>query len=129
MDATAQTDRELEGVQLGDLPPEYRGVAEYVGLGTALELVAWRGGSALLVPVRPGPEHALVRRLGAERAGSLVAAYGGSRIHVPTRRGVLQASRDRAIRAARAAGATVPDLLERYELSERRLYEILARTP
>lgn len=119
-----QWEPDLGQVRIEDLPEGFRGVAEDIGIKAALALIAEWGGRKVTVPANPGEP--LRKRLGNDACAQLCDKYSGARIHVPSITGASRRARDRAIQGARVEGMTVPMLMRRFRLSERRVQGILA---
>jgi len=112
-----------------DLPPALREIADAVGLEAALRLIECWGGVRIYLP---GPDrltddHILARGLGRPAAEQLCRHFGAGAYTVPRGLEALRAARDRAMRAEHADGRSARDLALAYRLSERRVWEILAR--
>jgi Mor family transcriptional regulator len=63
--------------------------------------------------------------IGAEAAAVLQARFGGSSLYIPVPENRSIAERNAQIRAERAAGAPIQQLMDRYELSRRHIWNIL----
>ena len=120
---------DLRQVKVSDLPESLRDISRLIGLPDTLALVQWRGGMRLTIPHKTIPAHPIHRVLGEHAARVLAAQYGGENINVPTLSRVVGPLRDRAIRADFDRGETIPALVRRYGLSERRIHEILNQAP
>lgn len=57
------------------LAPLLAEIADVAGLPAALALAEARGGSRITIPARPGPDHWIVRTIGAEAAERLCAHF------------------------------------------------------
>lgn len=100
---------------------------EVIGLEGAKRLVSAYRGQQLYIPSEPiPPYHPLAQRLGLEDAQRLQAEYRGRILLIPMGREWQRQKRNQAIIAARATGATVGELSQRFGLSRRRVYQILA---
>lgn len=81
----------------------------------------------LSVPNAPlPPDHPLVQSLGAMDAQAVLEQFGGRCLLIPSGRDLQRAERDRAILAGRQAGVTVGALAKNFDLSRRRIYQIVA---
>jgi hypothetical protein len=98
-----------------------------LGEAQARRLVSAFRGQQLYIPSEPiPPDHPLARCLGLEDAQRLQAEYRGRYLVIPMGREWQRQQRNEAIIAARAKGATVPELSQRFDLSPRSIYGILA---
>lgn len=106
--------------------------AELVGLigaDNTRALVERFGGLFLYIPHRENltPEHPIAQVIGLEAARVLSAAMPGYRLLIPTGYAERLQERNRAICAAHAAGASVPDLVQRFHLSPRTITTVLSK--
>lgn len=114
-------------VDVADLPGTLREIAALIGVPATLTLVKHYGGVRLYVPKSLEPGHILVRLLGAEAAARLVAHYmPGEPFEVPRAAGLIRATRNKAIRARAARGATAADLARDFAMTERHVWRILS---
>lgn len=107
------------------LPGSLREVATLLGLPTTLKLVEAFGGTRVWIPQDCPPLHPLVRALGRAAADRLCARYGLEFFAVPRAVVALRWLRDRDIRR-RYNTATAAQLAREYELTERRIWAIVA---
>ena len=69
--------------RVSDLPSSLVDVAETLGLRVALALVQHFGGLEVKFPVRPRPDHPVIKALGETDGFALCAFLGGQQIYVP----------------------------------------------
>lgn len=87
-------------------------LADYLGLDTALKLIAALGGRDLVVPKRRegATWERLVEAAGEEAAGRMVELFGGEKLYIPLNRaGEVEAQREWVLRQ-RAAGRTLDEI-------------------
>jgi hypothetical protein len=100
-------------------------IVDAIGLDAAMTVIARWGGTTINIPrAEPGPM--LVQVLGVDVARLLCASLGPGALPVPRALAWLTAQRDREIALRAAAGETRPALAQRFGVSERRVYQILA---
>lgn len=108
------------------MPDLLREVADLIGTEAALRLAKRFGGRSLYIPQSPGPTSDLAACIGLEAAQALGRCYGHEDIVLPMGRTIERLARNQALLADRARGLSVRFLSLRYDLSERRIWEILA---
>lgn len=69
--------------RISDLPSSLVDVAETLGQRVALALVQHFGGLEVKFPVRPRPDHPVIKALGETDGYALCAFLGGQQIYVP----------------------------------------------
>lgn len=69
--------------RIDDLPASLVDVAETLGLRVALALIQNYGGTEVKFPVRPRPDHPVIKALGEADAFALCDFLGGQQIYVP----------------------------------------------
>ena len=111
-----------------DLPPAYREVSKLIGVARAVGLVKIKQGCVVVIPAKVKDKHYLVELLGRPHAHLLFYHYGGDRITVPTKGTITIGQRDRAIRTEYDQGASASALARRFQLSVRRIQDILTTT-
>lgn len=120
----------LDKIRQEDLPESLKDIAEMIGLGVAVKLMAAYPGRRLFVPARGFPAaHPLRETLSEEELASLSKNLGSMVLTVPTGRKALQAARDRAIHDDRRAGLSLDQLCAKHGLSLRRITEIVTNVP
>ncbi|TBW58538.1 hypothetical protein EZI54_03910 [Marinobacter halodurans] len=108
------------------LPASLKDLIDVVGLEPARKLVSVYGGTRLTVPAKMHAAHPLAELLGIEAAQALSRHYALERVDVPTASAATKAARNREMREHHQAGVSVRRLALRYQLTERRVWEILA---
>ncbi len=108
------------------LPAGLRDLKGIVGPGAALALAAAYGGGSLYVPAEAGPKHRLSRLLGEETARRLCRACAGDTLKVPKPDAVLRQIRKKDILRRKKNGEPVSRLARDYNLTQRRVMQILA---
>lgn len=105
------------------LGPVLTDMVAAIGLADTMKVVAKWGGTRLWIPDTAAPDSPLVRYLGQAVADKLCRAFGGNRPDIPKGLRVLNVLRDDDIRT-NPEGLSVPQLAQRYGLTERRVYHI-----
>ena len=108
-----------------DLPESLALMCELIGLDKTLSLVRLFGGTRLRIPAHPADGHPLCRELGRAQARLLGSHYGGDDVYIPSLARLRRRQRNRRLRAAYDAGATVRELARSEHLSERSITTIL----
>lgn len=108
------------------MPQALAELADVIGADVALELASRFGGRRVYIPMSATPDHPLAETLGLEAMSALVEYLGSGEFMVPSAKQLERFARDRAIRREHADGASCRTLAERYQLGERRVWEILA---
>lgn len=120
----------LSCAPLYDLPDSVHELIALIGVPAALALVERYKGIRLFVPVHARDirtDHPLARVIGVEPARKLVERYSGMELSIPRCVAALRAVRDREIRALhRASGWPAARIAQRFNLTERQVYTILA---
>jgi Mor family transcriptional regulator len=120
----------LDQVRIEDLPESLQDIAEMVGLGVAIKLMAAYPGRRLFVPARGFPQgHPLRETLTEEELINLSKKLSSVVFTVPTGRKALQAARDRVIHDDRRAGLSLDQLCSKHKLSLRRITAIVTNVP
>lgn len=122
------------------LPQHVREIANVIGYAGAMRLVAELGGRSWEFAKganRPGQAHvaALADILGDEAAEQLTSRVGGNKIYIPKCDAALRRLRDleihrqfeQAIREGVSANTVVAELARAFELSDRRVWDILKK--
>lgn len=107
-------------------------IADLIGQDAADRLMLSFPGVTLYVPQKAVEDHAITRALGAEAAAKLSEFYGSNRLAIPT--GKQRAHMANAGELARRAqamkqeGVKIPDIATELGVTERRIYQIFARS-
>ena len=110
------------------LPESLREIAELVGVDGAMALARRWGGRRLYVPtVMPDITHPIADVLGLDKAHALAACFGGQRLLIPQAAAFQRLQRDQEIERQHADGVPVSEIAERFGVSERQVFAILAR--
>jgi hypothetical protein len=117
-----------EDLSLDDVPNSFRDVAEVIGLDACLALARVRGGTRIMVPIKPRPYHKINRYLSEKAVKALAAVCGGMVLGIPTLHTLTIRTRNRAIRNACDRGARSAEIAVHFRLSERRVCELLKET-
>lgn len=72
--------------RIDDLPASLRDVAEVLGLRVAIALIEHFGGLEIKLPIKPRPDHPIIKALGARDGNALCAFLGGGSMYVPHNR-------------------------------------------
>lgn len=118
------------------LPDSIFEIANLIGIAKAMQLVQAFGGTELRVPVgmeNSMTEQALIHAVGDETAQLLMEVYGGDRLYIPRCEVALKDWRDNrligeirhAVMNGMSQTRAIRQLAIQYELSERRIYELL----
>jgi hypothetical protein len=110
------------------LPASLKELIDVIGLEATKSLVGAYGGTRLTVPLKMPNTHALVELLGVEAARALSKHYALERFDVPNASSATKAFRNRQMREEHNMGISVRRLALCYNLTERRVWEILADT-
>lgn len=105
----------------------WRDISCALGSEGVRRLVAEYGGTRIYVPERWRHAGAFVATLGEAAARALHDVAHGVRLHVPRTIPVDRSTRDDQLIAERRRGTPVMDLAKQSGLTERQVYNILAR--
>ena len=108
------------------MPAGLRKIKDIIGTGAALTLAAAYGGCAVYIPATAGPAHPLSRLLGRGTACRLCRAYAGNTLKIPKLDAVLRQIRKKDILRRKKNGEPVSRLARHYNLTQRRIMQILA---
>ncbi len=124
----SQISRRLDACEdLPELPGIIVELREIIGWTAVIRLVEAYGGTPFFVPSDYRPGDALIRLIGARETVALIEAFRGERLYFPKLDRALRALRDREIvRKYREGGYTSRMLAREYNLSDRRIWEIIA---
>lgn len=112
---------------LDHLPQQLKDLVDVIGLAAVQRLVQNYGGVRVVVPSTMHADHPLARLLGLETARQLSHHYARERIDVPRAMGAVLAARNATIfRENTVNGISARRLALAYNLTERRIWEILA---
>ncbi len=111
-------------------------IANLVGMSKTMQLVQAFGGTDLTMPIgveNSMTEQALISAVGEETAQLLMENYGGDRLYIPRcevalrdlRNNRLMAELKQAVMNGMSQTKAIRRLAIQYELSERRIYELL----
>ena len=84
----------MNNLSVKELPESLQDVAETIGLGIALKLVAHFGGTELSFPKKPSDDHPVVLALGKEDGSTVCKYFTGQLFYVPHLRPRKSARRD-----------------------------------
>lgn len=119
-------DAVCENIDWQALPSNLLRLRGLLGPKAALALAATYGGGAVYVPRSPAAGHPLRSLLGDEDLLRLTGAYGGERLEIPKLDAVHRQLRKKRIFSDREQGRSLSELAARYNLSRRRILQILA---
>jgi Mor family transcriptional regulator len=102
---------------------------DLIGVSTTRKLMKLHGGQYVYFPQYVDPEHPLVRDLGLTACRALAREYGGLRLLIPMGYEDVLRERNALIHQARDEGATISELVRRFQLCPRSIYTILASPP
>jgi hypothetical protein len=101
-------------------------VARLIGEFHAAALCDELGGRDIAIPRMPETNAPFDRLLGKKLAAAIKEQFGGQTVYVPCHFGLGRSQRDADIRGRRAAGCTIAELATRFQLSERRIRQIVS---
>jgi hypothetical protein len=110
-----------------DLPETAQEICEIVGFDATLRLIEDHGGTKLYIPAELPEDHFLIELLGEEKAKKLCWHYSTLQVSVPVANQMKATARYRAIVALRQQGYSKTKLARLFQLTERRIEQILAR--
>ena len=116
-------------IDANDLPPRLAQLAGTIGLAATLRLVECRGGTRIYVPETATPEHWLARIIGLPALQTLVESHRCDMLDIDRAAAAVRAARDREIIARYAAGESTAALALACNLTQRQIFNILARNP
>ncbi|MFB2531014.1 helix-turn-helix domain-containing protein [Paracoccus sp. p3-h83] len=112
--------------RIDDLPASLVDVAETLGLRVALSLIQNYGGTEVKFPVRPRPDHPVIKALGEVDALALCEFLGGQQIYVPHARPAR--SRRPEVLDLAERGLSRAEIARRLGLSQRYVRGIINRS-
>lgn len=107
------------------MPKSIVRMAETIGWVAALKLIQCVPGRRMYVPSKLKADDFLVQMLGQEAADKLVKFAPGQEIFIPKAKRRLLAIRNARIVEDYNAGITVPELVSKYDLTDRHIYSLL----
>lgn len=113
-------------INLSTMPNSIVRLADSIGWPVALKLIECYPGMRLRVPVKLNPESMLVQQLGEEGAQSLVKLCADEEVYIPKAKAHMLARRNALIVQEYTAGVKVPELVRKYGLTDRQIYNVLA---
>ena len=108
------------------LPPALKQVEARFGEPAALAVANSYSGRCVYVPATMTQDHPIARELGLELAAGLAELYGGEMLDVPRCSELERERRNDRLVKAREAGATISELVVRFGLSRRQVFNVLA---
>lgn len=106
-------------------------IVSIVGFEAAARLFVYYGGKQVKIPFGTRPAGAFTKRLiellGEDGYRALIARFGGEHFTIPKGKPAALIARNRQIVADYTAGASMLDLIQRYDLCERQIRSILNR--
>jgi Mor family transcriptional regulator len=109
------------------LPKEATELLGAIPLPAVLKVIETYGGRRVRISRKGLRRHPLAKVLGHETLERLAVHVGSGCINVPKGAALMRMRRDHAIEELRRAGTTIGELASRYRLTEREIYNILAR--
>ncbi len=116
----------VEELEWSTLPARLCEIKDIAGPQAALSLARQYGGSSVYVPVKTTAEHPLSVLLGEQAARAISRIFGGDRLEVPKTDSIARQLRGKKIQQLRQEGATISRLASEFNLSRRRILQILA---
>ncbi|MGD1908181.1 MAG: Mor transcription activator family protein [Leptolyngbyaceae cyanobacterium] len=98
---------------------------EMLGVDVAQKIITQFGGQRITVPVQTNFLHPLCQAIGVEAFGQFTYYFGGERLHIPTDRIAKIPLRNARICAEHTKGDSINVLVQRHNLSYRRIQQIL----
>ncbi len=108
------------------LTPIMADVARVIGLEAAVKLVQEFGGRRFYLAGNQPPGSRLANCIGAQNAIALANAFGSGEMMFPRAAKLCRVARNTQLFRDHLAGVSCRALCERYDLSERQVWEILA---
>lgn len=112
-------------IDFDQLPVSLREMTETIGLMASLALVEQFRGITLEIPKRINDKHYLVTTLGKETALCFCQVYGGERLYIPKAAYALRQLRNREIILGYDRGESIKELVRKYSLCDRQIWNIL----
>jgi len=106
-----------------ETPLSYYELVDHLGAEIANELIKHFGGTTLFIPARMHTEHPIAVALSLPMAKRVSNAYKGEPLYIPNMKSVRNRSQ---IIALREQGLTVQHIALAVDLTEVRIYQILA---
>lgn len=116
-------------VEPGDLPEILEQVALATSVGVALTLANRLGGRTVWIRAEPAEGDALTGAVGLNAARVITEALGPGKHLIPMAKATSRAERNARIRAARAAGVTVGELVRQHGIHERTVWRAQSAAP
>lgn len=117
---------DLSRLDWSALPPRLRDLQDLLGPVACLLLLEAHGGEALYIPSRPGADHPLAAAIGLPALERLARHHGGEKLQLPKLDAIQRQLRLQELRALRQDGMSVAGLARRFNLTPRRVRQILA---
>lgn len=108
------------------LPAVLRRVAEELGDDVALAMAEAYSGRCLYVPAVMTEDHPIAKQLGFEAAHGLSQMFGVEMVDIPRCAELERERRNQRLLEAHEAGASVSTLVQRFRLSRRQVFNVLA---
>lgn len=108
------------------LPALIEELLELIGEKATMKMVERWGGISVYIPKNPGRSWAVTPHIGPVAAKKLAEHYGQETLRIPRCIGLLCARRDAEIFAMADRGLSRPQIARAKQLTERRVYQILA---
>lgn len=109
------------------LPQSLHEIVDVIGVSATLKLVQAYPGIKLWIPADVDPEHNVAVLLGHAKARLLSERFKRTQIEIPRCVDAVRAARDAEIRRRYDNGETQSALALEYELTERRVREIVSK--
>ncbi len=108
------------------LPAGLQELHALVGAAPTILLAEAFGGTSVYVPCRPHSDHPLVACIGMAAALLLATTYGGEKLHIPKVDAIERQVRSAQLRQLREQGMSITLLAREFNLTPRRVRQILA---
>ena len=97
-------------IDVCELPASLQELVELIGFSATMELVKWRGGTAVHIPHRPGADNAISQRIGLESTQKLARQYKNNMLNITHGVNALRCLRNREIVQSYDDGVSANDL-------------------
>lgn len=111
------------------MPPSARDLVNVLGFAATMDLLNRFGGKRIFIPNRLTDDAKIVGQIGREAAEKLVERMPGTRMEPPMLTSIERLLRDNAIRADFDSGMDIPELVDRYRITQRHIRRLLCRSP
>lgn len=119
----------LEEVDVGDLPPLAQELVVLIGFGAAIQLINYRPGLPIYIPVVACDTHHLADVIGMHSFALLVKNYGGDVLTPPNCKWAITRIRHRNVIKLRSSGYSQTEVAALAGLTPRQIRNIESNLP